>query len=169
MKEFHRIMGALIFIILLTSVGVMMDEGLCAQTPPQEPLWKGPTDSPRQKMGRSSPSRDPFSLPPGIHLRSKIKAVPVVSKTPETVPQAKIRVPEVPPSPLPPFLNVKAILIGDRTRLALIDRHVVGEGDSIQEEKVLVIAKDFVVLGKGEKRRTLFLRQSPVHVTVEEK
>jgi hypothetical protein len=42
-------------------------------------------------------------------------------------------------------------------------------GDSIQDEKVLEIEKDRVILGKGNRKRTLLLSQSPVLLTVEEK
>ena len=70
---------------------------------------------------------------------------------------------------LPSPLKVKAILISDRIRLALIDRHIVTVGDSIQDEKVLEIKTDRVILGKGDQKRTLLLSQSPVLLTVEEK
>jgi hypothetical protein len=63
---------------------------------------------------------------------------------------------------------VKAILISDHARLALIDRHIVTVGDSIHGEKVLEINTDRVILGKGEQKRTLLLSQSPVRLTVEQ-
>jgi hypothetical protein len=65
--------------------------------------------------------------------------------------------------------GVKAILIADHIRLALIDRHIVTIGDSIHDEKVLEIKTDRVILGKGDKKRMLPLSQSPVPLTVEEK
>lgn len=99
--------------------------------------------------------RDPFQLPPGIRLLSK--GEPMVG--------AK----EKPTSPdLPPLL-VKAILISDKIRLASIDRHIVTVGDKILDEKVLEIEADRVVLGKGDKKRTLYLTQSPIRITVEER
>ena len=106
--------------------------------------------------------RDPFLLPSGVHLLSKIdtafgaKGIP--SKT-----DSKSN--DILPSPL----KVKAILISDHVRLALIDRHIVTAGDSIQGEKVLEIKTDRVVLGKGDQKRTLLLSQSPVLLTVEER
>jgi predicted mannosyl-3-phosphoglycerate phosphatase (HAD superfamily) len=66
-------------------------------------------------------------------------------------------------------LKVKAILISDHVRLALIDRHIVTVGDSIHDEKILEIRTDRVILGKGDQKRTLLLSQSPVPLTVEER
>lgn len=106
--------------------------------------------------------RDPFLLPPGVRLLSKtdmvlgIKGIP--SKT-EGKPNDML--------PLP--LKVKAILIGDHVRLALINRYIVTVGDSIHDEKVLEINSDRVILGKGNQKRTLPLSQSPVPLTVEER
>ena len=98
--------------------------------------------------------RDPFLLPPGVHLLSKIGspqgAREVSAKTETDAP-------------------LKAILIGDRIRLALIDRHILTVGDSIRGETILEIKTDRVILGKGEQKRTLLLPQSPVLLTVEEK
>jgi len=103
---------------------------------------------PSQESGR-----DPFLLPPGVYLLSKIGlpqgAKGVFSKTETDAP-------------------LKAILIGDHVRLALIDRHTVTVGDSIHGETVLEIKKDRVILGKGEQKRSLLLPQSPVPLTVEE-
>jgi hypothetical protein len=169
MKQWFRAIGALIFILLLTLMAAVLAAQTSAQTPPKEFLPKGGGDSTRQKMAGSGLGRNPFSLPDGIHLRSKSPAVPAALKAPETAPKGETKVLDVPPSPLPTPLKVRAILIGSQTRLALIDRHIVREGDSLEGEKILVIAKDYVVLGEGDKKRTLFLHQSPVHLTVEEK
>ncbi|MGA2315517.1 MAG: hypothetical protein ABSG71_03960 [Thermodesulfobacteriota bacterium] len=106
--------------------------------------------------------RDPFLLPSGVRLLSKMdtasgaKGIP--SKT-EGNPN------DILPSPL----KVKTILISDHVRLALIDRHIVKVGDSIHDEKVLEIKTDRVILGKGDQKRTLLLSQSPVLLTVEER
>jgi len=98
--------------------------------------------------------RDPFLLPPGVHLLSKIGASLGVKGG---------------PSRTEPDMRVKAILIGDHIRLALIGRHIVTIGDSIHDEKVLEIKTDQVILGKGDQKRTLLLSQSPVLLTVEER
>jgi hypothetical protein len=42
-------------------------------------------------------------------------------------------------------------------------------GDRIDDERVLEIKPDRVILGKGDRRRTLLLHQSPVQLTTEEK
>jgi hypothetical protein len=94
--------------------------------------------------------RDPFSLPSGVYLLYKAKTVQVTNA----------------PSHLQ---RLKAILIGDYIRLALVDRHIVTVGDSINGEKVLEIKPDRVILGKGDKKRNLFLYQSPIPLKVEEK
>ena len=109
----------------------------------------------KEKMGFSQEVRkDPFLLPSGIRLLSKNVSIPGKS---ETKP--------IDTSPLP--LKVNAILISDHIRLASIDRHIVTIGDSIFDEKVLEIKADQVVLGKGDKKRTIFLDQSPIKLTVE--
>ncbi len=99
--------------------------------------------------------RDPFLLPPGVHLFSKIGTT-------------SGRTSSQPGNILSPSFIVTAILISDRARLALIDRHIVKVGDSIHGEKVLEIKTDGVILGKGEQKRTLLLSQSSVRLTVEQ-
>ena len=106
--------------------------------------------------------RDPFLLPSGIRLISKMDTT---LGTKETLIKMGSKQNEILPSPL----KVKAILISDRIRLALIDRHIVKVGDLIQGEKVLEIKTDRIILGKGDQKRTLLLSQSPVLLTVEEK
>jgi hypothetical protein len=106
-------------------------------------------------------ARDPFLLPPGVHLLSKISLAGIKGIPSKTGSQPN----NIPPSPL----KVKAILISDHVRLALIDRHIVTVGDSIHAEKVLEIKTDRVILGKGDQKRTLLLSQSPVRLTVEER
>ena len=169
MKKWFRAIGALILILLLTLMAAVLAAQTSAQTAPKEDLSKGERDSARQKMAGSGPGRNPFSLPAGIHHRSKSPAVAAAPKAPEMAPKGETKVLDVPPPPLPAPLKVRAILIGSQTRLALIDRQIVREGDSIEGEKILAIAKDYVVLGQGDNKRTLFLQQSPLHLTVEEK
>ena len=94
--------------------------------------------------------RDPFSLPSGVYLLSKAKIAPVTNAL--SHPQ-----------------RVKAILISDYIRLALIDRYIVTVGDSINGEKILEIKPNKVILGKGNKKRTLPLYQSPFSIKVEGK
>ena len=105
--------------------------------------------------------RDPFLLPQGVRLLSKGDAALVTKGT--------LPVVETKPIDILPPLTVKAILMSDHVRLASINRHIVTIGDSIGDEKVLEIEPDRVVLGKGDKRRTLLLSQSPVRLTVEER
>jgi len=156
-------------ITLLVFMGLIFAAQTSAQTPPKERLFRGQDDSAQQKMMGSGPGRNPFSLPAGIHLRSKGTAVPMASKVLETAPKRETKVLDIPPPPPPAPLKIRAILITSQSRLALIDRHIVRVGEFIQEEKILEIAKDYVVLGKGDKKRTLLLHQSPIHLTVEEK
>jgi hypothetical protein len=105
--------------------------------------------------------RDPFLLPSGVRLLSKIDTAQGTKGVPSSADGKRNDI----PSPL----KVKAILISDHVRLALIDRHIVAVGDSIHDEKVLEIKTDRVILGKGDQKRILLLSQSPVLVTVEEK
>lgn len=103
--------------------------------------------------------RDPFSLPPRVHLLSKTRTSSVTKKG--------FSKKEIKPALRP--LKVNAILISDRIRLASIDRHIVTVGDLIQDEKILEIKDDRVILGKGGNKRTLLLSQSPVRLTVEDR
>jgi hypothetical protein len=103
--------------------------------------------------------RDPFSLPSNVHLLSK-------SNTP-SISKRELSTKEIKPA-LPP-LKVNAILISDSIRLASIDRYIVTIGDMIQDEKILKIKEDRVILGKGDKERTLLLAQSPIQLTVEDR
>jgi hypothetical protein len=106
-------------------------------------------------------SSDPFSLPQGVHPRSGGgPGTPAKDLSPK--PNVKFR--EIPP----PFLEVKAILVSDHLRLAFIDHQILSVGDFILDERVLDIQTDQVVLGKGDKKRRLFLKQSPVRLTIEE-
>jgi hypothetical protein len=106
--------------------------------------------------------RDPFLLPSGIHLLSNKDTTMGTKGIPS-------KLAGNPSDDLPSPLKVKAILISDRIRLALIDRHIVTAGDLVQDEKVLEIKTDRVILGKGDQKRALLLSQSPVLLTVEEK
>jgi hypothetical protein len=103
--------------------------------------------------------RDPFLLPLGVHLLSKIGTAVGVRGGPLGTGN---KLDENP-------MKLKAILISDHARLTVIGRHIVTVGDSIQGEKVLEIKTDRVILGKGDQKRTLLLSQSPVRLTVEEK
>ena len=102
--------------------------------------------------------RDPFLLPSGVHLLSKIGTALGARRGPSGTDNR----------PDENLMKVKAILISDHARLVLIDRHIVTVGDSIRGEKVLEIKTDRVTLGKGDQKRTLLLSQSPVLLTVEE-
>jgi hypothetical protein len=104
--------------------------------------------------------RNPFSLPAGVRLLSNIDMASGAKGIP---PKTESKLNDMLPSPL----KVNTILISDHIRLALIDHHIVTIGDSIQNEKVVEIEKDRVILGKGDQKRTLFLSQSPVLLTVE--
>lgn len=104
--------------------------------------------------------RDPFRLPSGVRLLSKIDTASETKGIPSKT-EGK------PDDMLPSSLRIKAILISDHVRLALIDRHIVTVGDSIRDKKVLEIKTDRVILGKGDQKKTLLLSQSPVLLTVE--
>ncbi len=122
-----------------------------------------PLEAHGQTKAKVAPSyeRDPFGLPSGVRLLSKSGPAPVAEE--------KLRTPEGKPLDISLPLTVKAVLISDRIRLASIDRQIVTVGDTIHDEKVLEIKPDRVILGKGNQKRTIFLIQSPVKLTVEER
>lgn len=110
--------------------------------------------------------KNPFALPPGIRPLSTVVPAQEEKKDLTT---AVVPATETPPEPKPavPPLKLKAILISDHVRLASIDRSIVSVGDMFNDEKVLEIRNDRVILEKEGKKRTLFLDQSPVKLTVE--
>ena len=128
--------------------------------------WMDPIAANGQSKGRivlsQESGRDPFLLPSGVRLLSKIDTASGAKGIPSKT-EGK------PTDILPPPLKVKAILISEHVRLALIDRHIVTVGDSIHDEKVLEIKTDRVILGKGDQKKTLLLSQSPVLLTIEER
>ena len=148
--------AALTCLILAVSLGAGMPEWTFAQISGKavDQRTKG-TVMKREGM-ESRRERDPFLLPQGIEPLSAL---------PRGLPSKR----EDKPGEIPLLsLEVKAILISDRLRLASIDHQIVTVGDFIRDEKVLEIQRDRVVMGKGEKKRSLLLKQSPVRLTVEE-
>jgi hypothetical protein len=121
-------------------------------------------ESPSQKKSQGTRLRNPFLLPRGVYLLSKEGVAPV-RKEKETKPEAKLEEIETEISPL----NVRAILISDPIRLATIGSHIVAVGDKLNGETILEIKNDRVILGKGDRKRTLRLHQSPLQLTIEEK
>lgn len=145
MKKSPKIILTMIFIISFILFGIILIEPMMAY------------GQSRGKTGLSQESgRDPFVLPPGVRLLSKNDTTSATKGGYST-------------DISPPLLKVNAILISDRIRLASIDRHIVTVGDSIHDEKILEIKNDRVILGKGDKKRSLLLSQSPIHLKVEEK
>jgi hypothetical protein len=150
------LMIALIVLIFSISLDAIMADRTSAQLPSKtaDLKTKGIISQPGRMESRRE--RDPFLLPQGVlHLSA--------------VPQDLSSKRDEKPKDIPlPSLEVKAILISDRLRLASIDRQIVTVGDLIRDERVLDIQRDRVVLGKGDKKRSLFLKQSPVRITPEE-
>lgn len=151
MKKHKKIMLVLTFTTIFIGVGFALID----------PIEVYGQSKGRMVMSQET-GRDPFLLPSGVHLLSKIDTTSggkgILLKTEDKSNDI-----------LPPSLKVKAILISDHIRLALIDRYIVTVGDSIRDEKVLEIKTDRVILGKGDQKKTLLLSQSPVLLTVEEK
>ena len=149
-KQYREITLALTFITMsvLTGITLMAPVVVCGQ-------------SQRGTALSQESRRDPFLLPAGVRLLSKVDAASGTKGIPARADGKR--------NDIPGPLKVKAILISDHVRLALIDRHIVTVGDSIQGEKVLEINADRVLLGKGNQKRTLLLSQSSVLLTVEER
>lgn len=145
MKQSQKIILAIIFIALCVLFGTTLIEPMIVYGQPTGKI----------SLFRES-GRDPFVLPSGVRLLSKGGTTSVTKKVSSKDISS-------------PSFRVNAILISDRIRLASIDRHIVTVGDSIHDEKILEIRNDQVILGKGDKKRTLLLSQSPVQLTVEGK
>jgi hypothetical protein len=146
-KRYQKIIMAMTFVTIFILSAVTLIDPIVVNGQTKEKIILS------QESGR-----DPFLLPLGVHLLSKIGASLGVKGGPSRTDS----------TPDENVMRVKAILIGDHIRLALIGRHILTVGDSIHGEKVLEIKADSVILGKGEQKRTLLLSQSPVRLTVEQ-
>lgn len=153
MKPYH-IISALIVMVAIILDGVITVELTLAQTHSKEMSQKDNVNLSQKERLDVEQRRNPFFLPPGVHLLSNDKT------------ESKL---ETPSPDLSPPKVVKAILISKNIRLAVIGRHIVTIGDSINDEKILDIKPDKVILGKGDKKRDLFLYQSPIPIIQEEK
>jgi ABC-type Fe3+-hydroxamate transport system substrate-binding protein len=158
-KQFYQIMSVSIMIATLIFIGAVRAEWISAQALTEEAPQKDDVNQSQKKNLEDGQGRNPFFLPPGVCLLSKTHTSWVSKET-----ESKM---ETYPLDLSPQ-RVRAILISEHIRLALIDRHIVTVGDKIKDEKILEIKKDHVILGKGDKKRTLLLSQSPLRLTVEE-
>lgn len=152
-----------IFAAVLMFVGIFAVDLTGSQEQTEEMAQKDGMNLSKQKKVESQKKvRNPFLLPPGVYLLSK-EGPPSSQKEGSTT--AMIKRLKIDSSPL----KVKAILISDHLRLATIGRFVVTIGDAIHDERVLEIKTDRVILGKGDKKRTLLLNQNPVQLTIEDK
>lgn len=134
-------------------------ESAFPQAEKEETLRIGEENLSRKKLA-GTPVRNPFLLPPGVYFHSREGGTPV-RKEKAPGPVAKIEKIET------PSFQVRAILISDHIRLATIGPHIVAVGDKLDGETILEIKNDRVILGRGDKKRTLHLQQSPVQLTVE--
>jgi hypothetical protein len=148
MRQYQKIMMTMVLITIFILTGII----------PMNPRAVNGQSKEKTAVSQES-GRDPFLLPPGVHLLSKIGTALGVRGGPSGMGNR----------PDENLMKVKAILISDHARLALIDHHIVTVGDSIRGEKVLDIKTDRVTLGKGDQKRTLLLSQSPVRLTAEER
>jgi hypothetical protein len=143
-----------IFIVALVIIGLINGELSLAQINTKEILHKDQINITQKEGLYNGTGRDPFSLPLGIHPLSKGEnkgETATVTKGGESKTG-----------------RVRAIFISRHISLALVDRHIVKIGDSIDGEKVVEISPDQVVLEKGGKKRVLFLPQSVIPLRVEE-
>jgi hypothetical protein len=146
----------LLVLILSVSLGPVMADRTSARILSKTADLKTKETVSEPERIESRRERDPFLLPQGVlHLSAVPKELSL--KRDEKTKDIPL-----------PSLEVKAILISDRLRLAFIDRQIVTVGDLIRDERVLEIQRDRVVLGKEDKKRSLFLKQSPVRIIPEE-
>jgi len=162
MRVRKRLMKSFFIIIIVFILTMLVSfDAVFPQAGKKETVRIG-EESPSRKKPAGTPERNPFLLPSGIHLLSKGGGGPVQRGKPKE-PGTQLE-----ESELPPF-SVRAILISDQIRLATIGSYIVTVGDKIDGETIFEIKSDRVILGKGDRKRTLHLRQSPVQLTVEEK
>jgi hypothetical protein len=143
-----------IFIVAFVLIGLVNGESSLAQVNTIDILHKDQINITQKERLNDGTGRDPFSLPLGVRPLFKGEnrgETATVTKGEESK-----------------MGRVKAILISRHISLALVDRHIVKTGDSIDGEKVVEISPDQVILEKGGKKRTLFLYQSAIPLKVEE-
>jgi hypothetical protein len=157
----QKIIPALVIVAALNFTVVIPWERLWAQGPQKDKM--NPSLE-RKVEGRYE--RNPFFLPSGVHLHSMSKGKSSL-ETKEAVQKRETKSLDIPAEIPPAPLRVKAILISNRIRLAVIDRYILTVGDAIKDEKVLEIEPDRVILGKGDQKRTLLLSQSHLPIMVE--
>jgi hypothetical protein len=142
-------------------IGALATDFTSAQERTKEIPRKEKKSSSRPRKLEGGRERNPFLFPPGVYLLSK--GNPPASIQKEESPKPDSKPPEVDPQ------KVKAILISGSIRLATIGRHIVTVGDTINDEKIVDIKADRVILNKGDRKRILYLYQSPIRLTTEEK
>ena len=155
MKLYSRVMVALILAVFVCS-GSAFPQAETKEIPQKD------EKSQTQAKSEGARLRNPFLLPPGVYLLSKEGAAPARKERGAGL-DAKLEEREVSP------FKVRAILISDQIRLATIGSHIVAVGDKLDGETILEIKNDRVILGKGDRKRTLHLQQIPVQLTIEEK
>ncbi len=163
-------------VILIIILGLILAE----MGPPNGEGAQGYGQSaPKKLSSKPEKERDPFGLPPGVKLlapgmEEREKKEKEKKGEEKKVNQGKIimelpaQVTQEPETHFPP-LKLKAILISEQLRLAAIEDRLVTEGTTIGQEEVLEIKPDRVILGRGAKRRTIYLPQSSVPLMVEER
>lgn len=157
---FRKKISALIAAAAIFLIGIIAVERTSAQAQIKEIPQEKKTNPSKQRKLEGGLEKNPFLLPSGIYLLSEGGSVPVRK---EEAAKTDIKFQEIDP------LTVKAILISDTIQLASMGRLIVTVGDRIDDERVLEIKPDRVILGKGDRRRTLLLHQSPVQLTTEGK
>ena len=157
---FRKKISALIAAVAIFLIGIIAVERTFAQAQIKEIPQEKKTNLSKQRKLEGSFEKNPFLLPSGIYLLSKGGSV---SARKEEAAKTDTKFQEI------DLLTVKAILISDTIQLAFIGWSIVTVGDRIDDERVLEIKPDRVILGKGDRRRTLLLHQSPVQLTTEEK
>lgn len=160
MKPSHKTIPILAFGVAIFLIGIITVERTFAQAQIKEIPQEKKINLSKQRKLEGSFEKNPFLLPSGIYLLSKGGSV---STRKEEAAKTDTKFQEI------DLLTVKAILISDTIQLASIGRSIVTVGDRIDDERVLEIKPDRVILGKGDRRRTLLLHQSPVQLTTEDK
>ena len=150
----------LAYLIFCISLGTLLaDRALAQSSKTLDQKTKG-TVLKQEKTGLTG-KRDPFVLPRGVRNLTDMAKDPQ-PKSDDKPSDDKHK------DILSPTLEVNAILISDRLRLASIDHQIATVGDLIHDERILEIQTDRIVLEKGDKKRTLLLKQSPVRLTIED-
>ncbi len=108
----------------------------------------------------AAPAAPSETMPPLVTYTAEDLRDPFSSALPQEAPQATATPAAMPQEP-PPTLHLQGLMYGNGVARAIIDGHIVGEGDYIGKLQVIQIMRDGVLLGTPMYRFLLHTHSTP--------